>query len=447
MKRRFYILIIVLINFSILYGQFNRSTVFGVLTEGRGGYNELKMASYWVLTNKITIDNNWSDTKDTYDWCSGSGTINEPYTIENVTMNMQSTDGCIEIRNTNDFFIIKNSSFLNTHDSENGIFLYNVRNGIFDDCKLLNIALAGLVLEYCEYITISNNTFEVYRPIQLQYYCNNIYILKNRIETYGVGIRMRYYCDDNIIRDNIWELAAKFWLFENCDNNIVENNTFNNAVLTIYDNQFNKILNNTFSLSIMDSSVIRLRASFTTINNNLIKRGPKSGIELESYCDYNYIYHNTISNCKSGIKLGVGSDHNTITSNTLRNCYGTAISITGNNNTVVYNKFEQNLINAIDDGYDTKWNETTSGNYWDDYGGVDADDDGIGDTPYNITSTLAKPDSQDHLPIWYTIPQITINSPANNSHWSSEPSINLIATDESLNCTWYNVSDQRELFF
>lgn len=436
MKKKLHILIIVLISFSILYGQFNRSTSLSVLTEGMSGNNELKTASYWVLTNKITIDNNWSDTKDTYDWCSGSGNINEPYTIENITFN---TGGCIEIRNTNDFFIIKNSSFLNI---QFGVSLYNVKNGIIDDCELLS---AALKLDHCEYITISNNTFETNSDcIYFAHSCNNNFILKNRINTYGVGIRLNQYCDDNIIKDNICGLACKIWILNGCDKNIVENNTFSNSVLVLSGNQFNKILNNTFSLSIMDSSIIRLQASYTTIANNLIKRGPKSGIESVSGCDYNYIYHNTIKHCKSSIKLGVGSDHNTITSNTLRNCYGTAISITGDNNTVVYNIFEENLINAIDDGFDTKWNETTSGNYWDDYGGVDANDDGIGDTPYNITNTLGKPDSQDHLPIWYTIPQITINSPANNSYWSSAPSINLIATDESLNCTWYNVSDQRE---
>ena len=448
MKKKSSILIIVLICFSILYGQFNRSDGFRVLTEGMGENNELKTANDWDLTNKIVIDNNWSDTRDTYDWCSGSGTSNEPYTIENITMNMQYTDGCIEIRNTNDFFIIKNSSFLNTIDSEFGIFLYNVTNGIIDDCKLLNNILAGLVLDHCEYVTISNNTFETNliesaEGIQLQYYCKHTSILKNRIKIKGAGIQIKYYCDDNIIRENIWE-KGEFRILGSCDNNIVENNTFSNCVLRIYDNQFNKVLNNTFLTNNYYSSVIRLRASNTTINNNLITIGSINGIELESGCDFNYIYHNTISNCDNCIKLGAGSDNNIITSNTLRNSRDAGISITGNNNKVFYNIFEQNPINAIDDGYDTKWNESTSGNYWDDYAGLDANDDGIGDTPYNITSTLGRPDSQDHLPIWYTIPQITINSPANNSYWNTEPSINLIATDATLNCTWYNVSDQRE---
>ena len=303
--------------FSVLCGLFNRSTVFGVLTESRGRNYEFKTANYWVLTNKITIDNNWSDTKDTYDWCSGSGTINEPYTIENITIN---TNICIEIRNTNDFFIIKNSSFLNT---QFGVSLYNVKNGIIDDCELLS---AALELDYCEYITISNNIFETDGDCIFFYHsCNNNSILKNRINTYGVGIRMHHFCDDNIIKDNFCGLACTIWILNGCDKNIVENNTFSNVVLEFSGNKFNKVLNNTFSLSTMDSSIIRLRASFTTINNNLIKSGPKSGIELESGCDYNYIYLNTIKNCKSSIKLGAGSDHNTITSNTLQNCYGTAI--------------------------------------------------------------------------------------------------------------------------
>ena len=446
MKKNQYILLIVLICFSVWYGQFNRSTRFSVLTEGMSENKELKTANDWDLTNKILIDNNWSDTRDTYDWCSGSGTINEPYTIENITMDA-TTGGCIEIRNTKDFFIIKDSSFLNT---PNGIFLYNVTNGIIDDCKLIYNTNTALKLQYCEYITISNNTLETNNPnilvygIQLRDYCYNNSILKNRIKINGLGIRIMDYCDDNIIRENIWE-KGEFRIHRWSDNNTVENNTFNNVVLKILDSQFNKVLNNNFLPNNYLGPAIYLQSSFfTTINNNVIKVSYDNGIHLESGSDSNYICNNTISEGINNIRLEDGSDNNAIINNTLRNSGDAGIYITGNNNTVVYNIFEQNPINAIDDGFGTKWNETTSGNYWDDYAGVDANDDGIGDTPYNITSNLSRPDSQDHLPIWHTIPQITINSPANNSHWNTEPSINLIATDDTLNYTWYNVSDQRE---
>ena len=43
------------------------------------------------------------------------------------------------------------------------------------------------------------------------------------------------------------------------------------------------------------------------------------------------------------------------------------------------------------------WNNSLIGNYWDDYRGVDQNDDGIGDTPYSINGTA---NSFDYLPIW-----------------------------------------------
>ena len=217
MKKKIYILIIVLMCFFWWYGQFNRSTSFGVITEGMSENNELKTANDWELTNKILIDNNWSDTRDTYDWCSGSGISSEPYTIENITMNMQFTNGCIEIRNTNDFFIIKNSAFLNTPDNtpilDYGIFLYNVTNGVIKDCVFLNNTDIALGLQYCEYLTVLNNTFETNfmesaDGIRLQYYCNNISIIKNRIKIKGYGINIMDHCDYNIIRENVWEMGA-----------------------------------------------------------------------------------------------------------------------------------------------------------------------------------------------------------------------------------------------
>jgi hypothetical protein len=97
-----------------------------------GGYNyenlevdnepKLKRAGYWNLTgNPIYIDDlatgvgahNWT-WAETQPWCSGSGSWTEPYVIENVTIDGQSSDSCIEIRNSDAYFIVRNCSLYNS---------------------------------------------------------------------------------------------------------------------------------------------------------------------------------------------------------------------------------------------------------------------------------------------------------------------------------------------
>ena len=52
----------------------------------------------------------------------------------------------------------------------------------------------------------------------------------------------------------------------------------------------------------------------------------------------------------------------------------------------------------MDNGNNNKWDNGTIGNYWDDYNGCDSNNDGIGETPYDIPGNA---DTQDNYPITY----------------------------------------------
>ncbi|MHA1234716.1 MAG: right-handed parallel beta-helix repeat-containing protein, partial [Promethearchaeota archaeon] len=111
----------------------------GGLDIENGEENYLNMSWYWVLPHTIHVDNNWSDTKNTYDWCSGSGTIGSPYIIENVKIDAQNSGSCIYIANSNDYFIIQNCTLINSQASPNSaIRLDIVSNGKIIDNNCTN---------------------------------------------------------------------------------------------------------------------------------------------------------------------------------------------------------------------------------------------------------------------------------------------------------------------
>jgi len=95
-----------------------------------------------------------------------------------------------------------------------------------------------------------------------------------------------------------------------------------------------------------------------------------------------------------GIVLCGGSSENTIILNTVRDC-GNGIVLSGEGNFIFHNNFinNENQTGFIPSFYNA-WNDTYEGNYWSDYNGTDAGQDGIGDTPYLIDGN-----NQDNHPL------------------------------------------------
>ena len=104
-------------------------------------YNiNLHISGFWNTT-PIEIDgtatgvgaHNWTWAEN-QPWCSGSGIFADPYIIENMTIQGNNFSSCITIKNSDSYFILKNSMFYDSASySHAGIKLNNVTNGILID--------------------------------------------------------------------------------------------------------------------------------------------------------------------------------------------------------------------------------------------------------------------------------------------------------------------------
>ena len=115
-----------------------------------------KTSGYYNLTgSNIIIDDadpnyNWSKTAAENDWCSGAGTIEDPYIIENVyidgggliaeTPGKQHSGNCLSIYRSTVYFIVRGCYFTRAGSDEfnSGIYLAYSENGILYNNTITN---------------------------------------------------------------------------------------------------------------------------------------------------------------------------------------------------------------------------------------------------------------------------------------------------------------------
>ena len=409
-KKKYLIILGLIFGFSILFNTkfnyFQDSYYRNLETDNR---QKLKRPTYWEI-NQINIDDtdptkNWAITEATFGWCSGSGTEGDPYIIENVIINGSNSGNCIYIGYSSEFFIIRNCTVFNSGYGYDGIYLNYVDNG-----KIIN----------------NNCSFNGDHGIFLQGGGNSNIVSNNTVlnnRRAGIDLESFYdYCiiSGNIISDNGQDGII---LRQDCDNNTIQDNI-------IYNSGYHGIM-------LQGGS-----------DNNIVKENLVSsslyGIRVYGNSNYNKIEKNTISNSYSNGMHIEESQSNIVKNNIIEENLGSGASIDENSfsNFIYLNGFFNNNINAEDNGINNQWDNGTFGNYWDDYSGVDANDDGIGDTPYNISGSTG---SQDNFPIFEfpdkVPPVITINTPkVNQVIGFNAPEFNITIKDHSLiNTTWYTI--------
>ena len=125
----------------------------------------------------------------------------------------------------------------------------------------------------------------------------------------------------------------------------------------------------------------------TLVENNTVFNSIYDNIDLK-FSNKNWILRNKITNAENGILLQF-SDDNKFSNNTVQeNDVGIAVEIESKDNLICNNNMLNNTRKQASIVYSSSSN-VFSGNYWSDYEGNDTNNDGIGDTPYQLTPYLS----------------------------------------------------------
>jgi len=315
---------------------------------------------------------------ENYDWVQGSGTWDDPYIIENITMNAGGSQSGIIIQNSASvYFIIRNGDITNagTGFDQAGFKLVNTNNGkiINNDCS--NNLGAGIYLYNSDNNTIEGNTAD-----------NN-----NDFSAQGSGINIDQGSNNNTVHNNRCFNNRRDGIIlyrSSTFNNVTYNNCSENGrvgvMLLNYANNntiaYNKLPQNgvdqptkagihvesSYSCYILYNNVSNgkpsargistLQANFHQIVGNIANNNPGGGIRIAGTASgwtasHNYIADNIITyNTGTGLTLyASAADHcndNTVVNNTVQHNTGYGISLSS----ASYNNLSFNT--AKDNGND-----------------------------------------------------------------------------------------------
>jgi len=364
------------------------------------------------------------------------------YNCENMTLrdNQMQNSGFYFRAST---LLRANSHYIPSSNILNGKTLYYYKNqNYLSSTDFQNPA--QIILVNCHNSSISDIEFShAYRPIGLYYSDDNTIQNCNFTSNNDKSIQL-IYSEGNIIQNNRFGDGDSVVIDDYSSYNIVRNNEFlgsGNSITVVDYSSYNQIYDNIIDGGSRGVYLVSYATSNLVFGNNISTLW-FYGVYVMGCSSLNHVYDNTITNCdRAGIRVERSYSNvireNRIVSNELGILFYSNSDLNGcYNNTLL-----SNVKHAQDDGVNNFWNITTIGNYWDNYSGVDADDNLIGDNVHPISGSSG---SFDYLPIWEDGddlgPTISITSPSIDSYHNNPPTIQVSITDPSeVNETWYTV--------
>jgi len=183
------------------------------------------------------------------------------------------------------------------------------------------------------------------------------------------------------------------------DNVIVRGFTMKNGENGIYIiNSYNCTVEGNFVKDNKNRGILISKSQNCTVRRNYVVRTKSMyGININASKNILVEENGATNNYFDGIGL-FSSNKSIVRGNTINgnSLFGMVVDYLSNDNSIYHNNFFNNNRQVASSNPTNVWNNGTEGNYWGDYAGVDADDDGVGDTPYIVDKETQQ---QDNYPL------------------------------------------------
>lgn len=256
-----------------------------------------------IIDNAININGDVDfDTQAVTNNWAGDGSSGNPYIIETLDIEQNSTLNLISIQNTNRYFKIQNSIIIGTKITDQvGIYLNNVQNAY-----IANVTIKNTYNGIYVYNSNVNNQFINNTITNNLYYgmfavSSNTLNIQNNIFSYNglIGLSVVKSNFTTVVNNSaLYNKYSGFLIYNSTQNTVTNNYAFNNSQFGfyLYYSSNNTLTLNKASFNTWDGFMLALFSENNTVKSNEAYQNYDSGFEIRNSTITNKLENNTANN-------------------------------------------------------------------------------------------------------------------------------------------------------